>query len=97
MEDTSKKEIQEDLEKWKADFEKEAKKYVEDLNKLMEEAEKQKNYVAVFGGLVKKWGGSAHIQIPKKYVDHEARILITNKKAVKPKKENDTKKEEGKN
>lgn len=70
----------EELEQWKANFEKEMAEHVREMNQIVREAEKQKDFIAIFDHKVKAWGGSAHVQIPKKYVGHGVRILILKNK-----------------
>ena len=69
-----------DLEQWKKEFKAEMLEHVNQMNNLVREAESKKDFVALFEGTAKRWGGSCHVIIPKKYVGSDVRILVLNKK-----------------
>lgn len=71
----------ETLEEWKVDFKKEMMEHVQQMNDIVHEVEKQKDFLAIFNSEVKAWGGSAHIPMLKKYKGHKVRIIILNEKA----------------
>ncbi len=55
------------------------KRDMEIMNQIVREAERQKDFVAVFNKKVTNWGGSAHIPIPKQYSGHPVRVIILKK------------------
>ena len=75
-----------ELRKFKDELKEEMLKDLEMLNQEYKDLEKHKEFVAVIPGVVKRSGTSAHIPFSKKYLRHEVRVLVRQKK-VNDKKE----------
>ena len=77
---TASKELEDLKDNLKENLKKEMEEHIEKMNEIVREAEKQRDFLAIFNLKVKKWGGSAHVQIPRRYEGHEVRVIILNKK-----------------
>ena len=69
-----------ELEEWTAKFKREQEEHIKQLNTIIKEAERKKDFVDIVKGKVTLSGTGAHISFPKRYDKHPVRVIVLKKK-----------------